>query len=168
VHVEGATSAFIPPPAPTGTALVSALPFLASSNGWGPVERDQSNGDTAEGDGHPLTIAGTTHAHGLGTNAPSSVTLWLGGACTTFTAITGIDDEVGDPASVAFRVLGDGRLLAETPVLHPADGAVPVRADVTGVRRLTLEVTDGGDDKDSDHGDWADATVTCAGPISGR
>ncbi|MFI5589590.1 glycoside hydrolase family 97 catalytic domain-containing protein [Amycolatopsis sp. NPDC051758] len=162
VHVEGVTSAFIPPPAPTGTALVSALPFLASSNGWGPVERDQSNGDTAEGDGHPLTIAGTTYAHGLGTNAPSSVTLWLGGACTAFTAITGIDDEVGDPASVAFRVLGDGRLLTETPVLHSADGAVPVRADVTGVRRLTLEVTDGGDDKDSDHGDWADAAVTCA------
>jgi len=162
VHVEGATRAFIPPPAPTGTALVSALPFLASSNGWGPVERDQSNGDTAEGDGRPLTIAGTTYAHGLGTNAPSSVTLWLGGACTAFTAITGIDDEVGDPASVAFRVLGDGRLLTETPVLRPADGAVPVRADVTGVRRLTLEVTDGGDDKDSDHGDWADATVTCA------
>jgi alpha-glucosidase len=163
VHVEGATSAFIPPPAPTGTARVSALPFLASSNGWGPVERDQSNGDTAEGDGHPLTIAGTSYAHGLGTNAPSSVTIWLGGACTAFSAITGVDDEVGDPASVAFRVLGDGRLLTETPVLRPADGAAPVRADVTGVRRLTLEVTDGGDDEDSDHGDWADATVTCAG-----
>jgi hypothetical protein len=163
VHVEGATSAFIPPPAPTGTALVSALPFLASSNGWGPVERDQSNGDTAEGDGHPLTIAGTRYAHGLGTNAPSSVTLWLGGACTAFSATTGVDDEVEDPASVAFRVLGDGRLLTETPVLRPKDGAVPVRADVTGIRRLTLEVTDGGDDKDSDHADWADATVTCTG-----
>ena len=52
-------SAFVPPPAPTGTAQVSGLPFLASSNGWGPVERDRSNGDTDEGDGHPLTIAGT-------------------------------------------------------------------------------------------------------------
>lgn len=161
VHVEAATSAFIPPPAPSGTASVSALPFLASSNGWGPVERDQSNGDTDEGDGQPLTIAGKTYEHGLGTNAPSSVTVWLGGACTAFSAVTGLDDEVGKEGSVAFRVLGDGRLLAETPVLHDADGAVPVTADVTGVRRLTLEVTDGGDDKDSDHGDWAGATVTC-------
>ncbi|WIY00318.1 glycoside hydrolase family 97 catalytic domain-containing protein [Amycolatopsis mongoliensis] len=161
VHVEAATSAFIPPPAPTGTALVSGLPFLASSNGWGPVERDRSNGDTAEGDGHPLTIAGQTSAHGLGTNAPSSVTVWLGGACTAFSAVTGLDDEVGTEGSVAFRVVGDGRVLAETPVLRDADGAVPVTADVTGVRRLTLEVTDGGDDKDSDHADWADATVTC-------
>jgi hypothetical protein len=91
------------------------------------------------------------------------VTLWLGGACTAFSATTGVDDEVEDPASVAFRVLGDGRLLTETPVLRPKDGAVPVRADVTGIRRLTLEVTDGGDDKDSDHADWADATVTCTG-----
>lgn len=163
VHVEGATSVFVPPPVPTGTAQVSALPFLASSNGWGPVERDQSNGDTAEGDGHPLTIGGTVYAHGLGTNAPSSVTVWLGGACTAFSAVTGVDDEVKAPASVAFRVLGDdGEPLAETPVLRPADGAHPLTADVTGVRRLTLQVTDGGDDKDSDHGDWADAKLTCA------
>jgi alpha-glucosidase len=161
VHVEAATSAFIPPPAPTGTARVSGLPFLASSNGWGPVERDRSNGDTAEGDGQPLTIAGTTYAHGLGTNAPSSVTVWLGGACTAFSAVTGLDDEVGKEGSVAFRVVGDGRVLAETPVVRDADGAVPVTADVTGVRRLTLEVTDGGDDTDFDHADWADATVTC-------
>ncbi|WP_410667432.1 glycoside hydrolase family 97 catalytic domain-containing protein [Amycolatopsis sp. cmx-4-68] len=164
VHVEGATSAFVPPPAPTGTVEVSALPFLAASNGWGPVERDQSNGDTAEGDGRPLTIAGTTYAHGLGTNAPSSVTVWLGGACTAFSAVTGVDDEADGPASVTFRVLGDdGRVLADTPVLRPADGAHPVQADVTGVRRLTLEVTDGGDGEDFDHADWAEATVTCAG-----
>ncbi|MEA5365155.1 glycoside hydrolase family 97 catalytic domain-containing protein [Amycolatopsis sp., V23-08] len=165
VHVEDATSVFVPPPVPVGTAQVSALPFLASSNGWGPVERDQSNGDTAEGDGRPLTIGGTVYAHGLGTNAPSSVTVWLGGACTAFSAVTGVDDEVTEEASVGFRVLGDdGRVLAETPVLRPGDGAHPLTADVTGVRRLTLQVTDGGDGKDSDHGDWADAQLTCAAP----
>ena len=162
VHVETATSAFIPPPAPTGTARVSGLPFLASSNGWGPVERDRSNGDTGEGDGQPLTIAGKTYEHGLGTNAPSSVTVWLGGACTAFSAVTGLDDEVGKEGSVAFRVVGDGRVLASTPVLRDADGAVSLTADVSGIRRLTLEVTDGGDDGDYDHADWADATVTCS------
>jgi hypothetical protein len=75
--------------------------------------------------------------------------------------VTGLDDEVSKEGSVAFRVVGDGRVLAETPVVRDADGAVPVTADVTGVRRLTLEVTDGGDDTDFDHADWADATVTC-------
>jgi hypothetical protein len=90
------------------------------------------------------------------------VTVWLGGAFTAFSAVTGVDDEVTEEASVAFRVLGDDRVLAETPVLRPADAARPLTADVTGVRRLTLQVTDGGDGKDSDHADWADATLTCA------
>jgi hypothetical protein len=35
--------------------------------------------------------------------------------------------------------------------------------DVTGARMLTLRVTDGGDGKNFDHADWADARVTCQG-----
>jgi hypothetical protein len=34
---------------------------------------------------------------------------------------------------------------------------------VTGVRVLTLRVTDGGDGKNFDHADWADARVSCGG-----
>ena len=63
----------IPPPPPAGTDAVSDLPFLSATNGWGPVERDQSVGDQAAGDGKPLTIAGTTYAKGLGTNSVSEV-----------------------------------------------------------------------------------------------
>jgi hypothetical protein len=33
--------------------------------------------------------------------------------------------------------------------------------DTSGVRILTLRVTDGGDGKNFDHADWADARVTC-------
>jgi hypothetical protein len=33
-----------PPPPPAGTNAVSDLPFRSATNGWGPVERDQSNG----------------------------------------------------------------------------------------------------------------------------
>jgi len=36
-----------------------------------------------------------------------------------------------------------------------------VSADVTGVRVLTLRVTDGGDGRNRDHADWADARLTC-------
>ena len=57
---------------------------------------------------------------------------------------------------MAFRVVGDGRVLP-TPVRSGRRRRGAGAADVTGVRRLTLEVTDGGDDKDSDHADWADA-----------
>ena len=58
VHVEQAVRVLVPPPNPAGSAAVSDLPFLTETNGWGPVERDQSNGESGGGDGRPLTIRG--------------------------------------------------------------------------------------------------------------
>ncbi|TDQ04595.1 NPCBM/NEW2 domain-containing protein [Labedaea rhizosphaerae] len=147
------------PPA-AGESQVSALPFVSSSNGWGPVERDTSNGETAAGDGHPITIAGTVYPTGLGTHAPSSVRVFLGGGCSSFSALVGLDDETG-AGSVAFEVWGDGTRLAATGVQHKGVAAVPVDVDVSGVRVLDLRVTDGGDGNTYDHADWAGAAVTC-------
>jgi beta-galactosidase len=62
-----------PPPLTTGGHYVSDLPFQSSSYGWGPVERDQSNGENAQGDGQPLRLHDVTYAKGLGVHAPSSV-----------------------------------------------------------------------------------------------
>jgi len=36
------------------------------TNGWGPVERDRSNGESAPGDGNPLTLDGVVYLKGLG------------------------------------------------------------------------------------------------------
>jgi alpha-glucosidase len=162
VHVEQVTRALVPPDVPTGDVAVSDLPFLAESNGWGPIERDSSNGEDAAGDGHPITIAGTVYPEGLGTHAPSEARVWLGGACTRFTAEVGLDDEVTSPGSVTFELLGDGATLATTPVVRGGDPALAVTAAVTGVRELTLRVTDAGDGKNFDHADWAAAALTCA------
>ena len=43
----------VPPVPPAGQDQVSDLPFLSSTNGWGPVERDQSVGGTAPRRRHP-------------------------------------------------------------------------------------------------------------------
>ncbi|MGW3809523.1 NPCBM/NEW2 domain-containing protein [Micromonospora sp. NPDC005113] len=162
VHVEEAVRVFVPPANPSGTAYVSDLPFLSKSNGWGPVERDRSNGKMDAGDGQTLAIGGTTYAKGIGTHAPSEVTVWLGGACSQLQAEVGIDDEVTQSGSVAFQVFGDGRQLADTGVVRRADGARPLGVDVSGVRMVTLKVTDGGDGRNFDHADWGEARVTCA------
>ncbi|MFD0782628.1 glycoside hydrolase family 97 catalytic domain-containing protein [Micromonospora azadirachtae] len=162
VHVEEAVRVFVPPPNPTGTAYVSDLPFLSESNGWGPVERDGSNGETNAGDGGAISIGGSTYAKGIGTHAPSEITVWLGGACTRLQAEVGIDDEVTESGSVAFQVIGDGRPLADTGIIRSADGARTLDVEVSGVRTVALRVTDGGDGKNFDHADWADARVTCA------
>ena len=44
-----------------GTVYASDQPFLTETNGYGPVERDQSNGEAGGQDGHPLTIGGTVY-----------------------------------------------------------------------------------------------------------
>jgi hypothetical protein len=161
VHVERAVRVFVPPPTPTGSTYVSDLPFVSESNGYGPVERDMSNGEAAGGDGRTLSMAGKTYAKGIGMHAPGEITVWLGAGCTAFQAEVGIDDEIGQRGSVGFEILGDGRRLADTGVLRPADGARAVTIDVTGLRMLTLRVTDGGDGKNYDHADWGDARVIC-------
>jgi alpha-glucosidase len=161
VHVETAVRVFIPPPDPTGKAYVSDLPFLSESNGWGPVERDRSNGETGAGDGRTLSIRGQTYAKGIGTHAPSEVTVWLGAGCREFQADVGIDDEVTSSGSATFQVVGDGRSLADTGVIRSADGSRRLSVDVAGVRMLTLRATDGGDGRNFDHADWGDAHLMC-------
>jgi alpha-glucosidase len=160
VHVERAVRVFVPPPPLSGTPYVSDLPFVTESNGWGPVERDRSVNESGGGDGNPLTINGVVFEKGLGTHAPADITVYLGGKCTSFTAEVGLDDEITQPGSVAFQVADDGTTRYDSGVLRPGP-AVPVTVDVTGVRMLSLRVTDGGDNKNFDHADWANARLTC-------
>jgi beta-galactosidase GanA len=150
----------IPAPPPAGTDQVSDLQFLSATNGWGPVERDQSVGNTAAGDGTPITLGGTVYAKGLGTNSPSDVQIYLAGRCSEFTATVGVDH--GDPGTVTFSVLLDGKALTTTAVLNGKSAPVSLDVPVTGGQVLDLSVGDGGDGNGNDHGDWANPVLTCA------
>ena len=52
------------------------------TNGWGPVEKDQSNGEAGATDGATITLNGVTYAKGLGAHAGSDVRYALNGACS--------------------------------------------------------------------------------------
>ncbi|WP_031512189.1 NPCBM/NEW2 domain-containing protein [Streptomyces sp. NRRL F-5123] len=161
VPLGGQISVAVPPPA--GTSYLSDLPWESASNGWGPVERDTSNGEAKAGDGHPITLGGTVYAKGLGVHAPSDVAFYTAGACTSVTATVGIDDEKkNSKGSVEFLVLADGKQVADSGVVTSTTGGHPLSADVTGAQVVHLVVTDGGDGNDSDHADWADAQITCS------
>ncbi|MFF2010743.1 endo-alpha-N-acetylgalactosaminidase family protein [Streptomyces sp. NPDC058195] len=151
------------PPPPTTDSWASDLDWTAAENGWGPVERDLSNGETGTGDGTPLTIGGTVYAKGLGTHAPAKVRYYLGGRCTSFTARVGVDDVQKSAGSVRFSVLADGAAKVTSPVLKAADTAWTLEADVTGAAYVDLVVGDGGDGNGNDHADWGDARFHCGG-----
>jgi beta-galactosidase len=148
------------PRSPRGDVPVSDLPFLSAQNGWGPVERDQANGENVGGDGSPIRIGDQTYDKGLGVHATSVVEIYLGGACSSFTADVGIDEEASG-GSVVFEVYADGVHKWASPRVTNADPAVKANVDVTGARVLKLRVADGGDGNAWDHGDWAAATVHC-------
>ena len=157
LRVDRTVRVFVSPP---GVDYVSNLPFASERNGWGPVERDQANGERDASDGAPLSIHDTTYDKGLGMHADAEVVVELQGAYRRFTASVGVDDEVGDRGSVTFEVLADGVVVTTTKVLTGTDAAQALDVDVSGVQKLTLRVKDGGDGVDYDHADWADARLT--------
>lgn len=146
---------------PSGASNLGDLPWLSTTNGWGPVERNTSNGESDAGDGTPITINGVVYATGLGVHAESTVEYYTGTACETVTAKVGVDDEEGNDGSVAFEIWADGTKVASTGVLTNAQPAQPLSADVSGAQVIRLVVTDGGNGITSDHGDWADTQLTC-------
>ena len=142
------------------TSYLSDLAYTVSANGWGPVEKDRSNGENLAGDGRPITLAGVVYAKGLGTHAVSDIRYTMN-TCTSFTAKVGVDDEVGNLGSVVFQVWTDGLKIYDSGVLTGASPTATVSVDVTGKTNLQLVVTDGGDNINYDHADWADAKLTC-------
>lgn len=66
------------------------------------------------------------------------MSIYLGQNCQSFTADIGLDDETTQTGSVTFKLRSKG----------PARS---ISVGVSGVRMLSLQVTDGGDGKNFDH-----------------
>ena len=116
--------------------------------------------------GKPLRIAGQAFSHGLGTCAESVLHLDLQGGSTRFTAKVGIDDD-GQAnkknGSVEFIIEGDNKVLWCSPLMRGGMAAQAVDLALSGVKLLTLRVTDGFDGTEHDHADWAEAAFQVSG-----
>ena len=154
-----------PATAPTTSntsTYLSDLTWTAATSGYGPVEKDRSNGDLNAGDGRTLTLNGVTYAKGLGVHAPSEITYNLGGQYTHFITDIGIDDEMSDAGcgTAVFNVYVDNVLVYTSGTMTPATATKSIDLDVTGKQTLKLVVTTGGDNYNCDHADWAGARLT--------
>jgi beta-glucanase (GH16 family) len=150
------------PAAPGGPLYVSALTPVLSLNGWGPVEKDRSNGEQGAGDGRSLTLQGQVFARGLGVHAHSEVRYTVPATCTRFDSVVGVDDYVGASGSVVFQVFHGANKVYDSGLRTGSSPNVAVSIPVTGGSQLGLVVADGGDGVGMDHADWADARFTCA------
>ena len=141
------------------TVWLDQLDVRSATQGWGDPHRNKSV------EGHPLTIGGVEFQRGFGTHAESFLRLKLDGGAQKFSASVGVDDEVNkNPASsVEFFVIGDGKELWSSGVMHAGDAAKACAVDLAGVKMLLLKVGDAGDGNDFDHADWADAQFETTG-----
>ena len=85
----------------------------------------------------------------------------MNGQCTAFSAVIGVDDEVGANGSVIFQVYVDGSLRFMSDVMTGSTAARSIQVDVSGGNELGLFVHYGWDNYAFDHADWADARVVC-------
>jgi alpha-galactosidase len=162
--VPTTTDVRVPPPAPTGTADLGDHPWTTMTNGYGPAERNTSNGGPTPGDGPPMVINGVAYARGVGTHAPAALVYHLDGRCTSVSLLVGIDDDRDDARKVGsstFEIWADGVKVADSGLRTWADPALPLTADLTGARYLRLVQTVGGDTNSYDRGDWASPRLTC-------
>ncbi|MDQ3804751.1 MAG: NPCBM/NEW2 domain-containing protein [Acidobacteriota bacterium] len=145
--------------APGGDTYLSDLAWASATNGWGPVERDMSNGDLNAGDGLTITLNGVAYGKGLGAHANSDIVYNLGGGYARFITDVGVDDEVGANGSVRFFVYGDGALLYDSGVMTGNSPTQNINVGVAGVQQLRL-VVNVVDNDWYDHADWAGARLT--------
>ena len=143
----------------SSVTYLSDLPWVTSTNGWGPVERDRSNGETGAAYGRAITLGGVAYSKGLGCHATSDITWNLARAYQRLVSDIGVDDEVGGSGPVVFQAYRDGAIGFTSPVLTGDSATQSLDLDVRNVNQLRMRISDSGNGNGSDHADWAGAAL---------
>ncbi|MEA3477642.1 MAG: NPCBM/NEW2 domain-containing protein, partial [Bacteroidota bacterium] len=121
--------------------------------GWGKVNINKSV------DGNPLSINGEIYETGVGTHAVSKMMIDLQGNGKRFYSLAGVDDESGEWASIEFFILGDKKVLWQSGIMKKGDPAKEIDLDISGIQKLALFISDGGDNINYDHADWINTYI---------
>lgn len=161
-------------PPPPEIRLSALSPLRVAGPGHSPSSRDhyftagtRSPQTNVNNRGQPLRIRREVYGRGYGVHAPNQMVYALAPEHGRFVALAGADDQLHDDRhganlgrypTLIFRVLVDGVVRAESPVMRPGEPAwrfdVPIP---TGARRLALVTTDAGDGNREDLGNWVEA-----------
>jgi alpha-galactosidase len=150
-------AALVPPCTAGETVRLTSLDLAKMHQGWGKPQLNRSIREK------PLSIGGRVFPDGVGTHARSVLWVDLAGGTERLQAFAGVDDAAGGPATIIFRIYGDGKKLWDSGVLKPGDKAREVDLDTRGLKMLLLLVDSAGDGISFDHADWADARFIVTG-----
>jgi hypothetical protein len=134
---------------------IDQLDLSKTTCGWQQTMAKMSVG------GNPLSIAGQKFPHGVGHHAPGEIRFLLPQSKGRFTAVTGIDDEVGGQNGHAeFLVYLDEKLVWRSGFMRCSQPGkrceVPFGADN---RQIRLVTDTGPEGYAHDHTDWAEAKI---------
>ena len=109
--------------------------------------------------GSPLRIGEIAYSHGLCTHSRTVLTYGLNGEYDRFQCDLGLQHDSGQQGHVDVRVLTDGEVAYQMADLKLASGLQNVSVDLTGRKKLTLEVDFGLNFDVGDHVTWGDAKL---------
>jgi hypothetical protein len=92
----------------------------------------------------PISIGDKSYSDVIRVRPGMDVTYEIKGVYNTLVASVGLGSEATDEDSLEFVALGDDKELWRSGSMKKADGAKPVKLDVTGVRRLVLRAEGAG------------------------
>ena len=134
-----------------GAKKLIDLQYESHKQEWGNIGKNKSI------EGKTLTINGHEFKEGFGTHAASETVYDIGKQFKEFHAVVGLDDESLCSEGVSVQVIGDGNVLAETPVFK-AGTLHALNANIEGVQKLTLKTTAKGS-IDCSHVDFVNAVL---------
>lgn len=148
--------------APT-VQMVSSLPFESFSQDWGDPQRNESV------EHHLLRVGGESYRYGIGSHANASLKMNLcaegkcknGAMSGIFHAVVGLDEESACGDGAEFVLLSGGRELWRSRRLYSGDSSrVKIQIPESPILELRLDM---GENRDCDHGDWANAWISDIG-----
>jgi hypothetical protein len=152
------TNKLAQPPTPTLLTVRFGISELA------PEELQQDWGQPQIGvsaTGQPLIHSGIEYPTAFGMHSNSIASYPVYKQYSRITGDAGLPDYLKDSeASVIFQIIGDEKVLWESPVIKPGAPLAHFDSDISDVEHLILKVLDADDGIADDHGFWANVALT--------
>lgn len=129
---------------------------------WGMPQQNQAVVWTPS----PLTVNGTVYERGVGVHSISRMLFSLDKKALYVTGMVGADDNNPFAGKHRYKIVGDRKVLWQSPVMWKGMPVQPFHVDLTGVDKVLLLVEECGDGIMYDHADWLNVKFVTNGEVT--